>query len=83
METKSLTRTIPKPISKPSLASTFCRWLAATTHQEAYHDFIGFQVSKDLLDRTFQKTYGLTLKDLFRTLDLALGTYKKSRLLSG
>jgi hypothetical protein len=43
---------------------------------QAYHDFIGFQVSKDLLDRAFQQTYGLTLKDLFRTLDLALGTYR-------
>ena len=45
---------------------------------EAYHEFIGFQVSKDLLDRAFQKTYGLKLKDLFRTLDLALGTYRFS-----
>jgi hypothetical protein len=44
----------------------------------AYHDFIGFQVSKDLLDRAFQKTYGLKMKDLFRTLDLALGTYRFS-----
>lgn len=45
---------------------------------KAYHDFIGFQVSKDLLDRAFTKTYGLSLKDLFRTLDLALGTYRFS-----
>ncbi len=45
---------------------------------QAYHDFIGFQVSKDLLDRAFLKTYGLTLKDLFRTLDLSLGTYRFS-----
>ncbi len=45
---------------------------------KAYHDFIGFQVSKDLLDRAFQKTYGLRLKDLFHTLDLALGTYRFS-----
>ena len=45
---------------------------------KAYHDFIGFEVSKDLLDRAFQKTYGLKLKDLFRTLDLALGTYRFS-----
>jgi hypothetical protein len=44
----------------------------------AYHDFMGFQVSKDLLDRAFQKTYGLKMKDLFRTLDLALGTYRFS-----
>jgi hypothetical protein len=41
-----------------------------------YHDFIGFEVSKDLLDRAFQDTYGLKLKDLFSTLDLALGTYR-------
>jgi len=45
---------------------------------EAYHDFIGFNVSKDLLDRAFQETYGLKLKDLFGTLDLALGTYRFS-----
>src|SRR6202158_2268880 len=45
---------------------------------KAYHDFIGFEVSKDLLDRAFQDTYGLALKDLFLTLDLALGTYRFS-----
>jgi hypothetical protein len=45
---------------------------------QAYHDFIGFEVSKELLDRAFQQTYGLKLKDLFRTLDLALGTYRFS-----
>jgi hypothetical protein len=45
---------------------------------KAYHDFVGFEVSKDLLDRAFQKTYGLKLKDLFRTLDLALGSYRYS-----
>src|SRR5215469_2253559 len=43
---------------------------------QAYHDFIGFKVSKDLLDRAFQETYGLRLKDLFGTLDLALGSYR-------
>ncbi|MEN6509417.1 MAG: zinc dependent phospholipase C family protein, partial [Smithella sp.] len=45
---------------------------------KAYHDFIGFQVSKDLLDRAFQRTYGLRLEDVFRTLDLSLGTYRYS-----
>jgi hypothetical protein len=43
-----------------------------------YHDFIGFQVSKDVLNRAFYDTYALTLKDLFRTLDLSLGTYRFS-----
>jgi hypothetical protein len=45
---------------------------------KAYHDFIGFQVSKDLLDRAFLKTYGLQLKDVFSVLDLSLGTYRFS-----
>jgi len=43
---------------------------------EEYHDFIGFRVSKELLDRAFQDVYSLPLKDLFRDLDLALGTYR-------
>ena len=45
---------------------------------KAYHDFVGFDVSKDLLDKAFQQTYGLKLKDMFKTLDLALGTYRYS-----
>jgi hypothetical protein len=43
---------------------------------EAYHDFIGFKVSKELLERAFQDTYSLSLRDVFRDLDLALGTYR-------
>jgi len=45
---------------------------------EAYHDFIGFKVSKPLLERAFQETYGLELKDVFVNPDLAIGTYRRS-----
>jgi Zinc dependent phospholipase C len=45
---------------------------------EDYHDFIGFQVSKELLERAFRDTYGLELKDQFLSLDLALGTYRRT-----
>jgi hypothetical protein len=45
---------------------------------QAYHDFIGFYVSKELLDRALQKTYGLRLKDVFESVDLALGTYRRT-----
>lgn len=41
-----------------------------------YHDFIGFKVSEDLLEHAFRKTYGLEMKDLFFSLDLAIGTYR-------
>jgi hypothetical protein len=45
---------------------------------EDYHDFIGFKVSKDLLERAFQDTYSLELKKQFVSLDLALGTYRRT-----
>jgi Zinc dependent phospholipase C len=43
-----------------------------------YGDFIGFQVATPLLERAFQETYGLNLKDLFLSEDLAIGTYRRS-----
>ena len=42
----------------------------------AYHDFIGFKVSKPLLERAFNETYGLELHDVLLSEDLALGTYR-------
>ncbi len=41
-----------------------------------YRDRIGFQVSKPLLARAFQETYGLALDDVFADVDLAIGTYR-------
>jgi hypothetical protein len=45
---------------------------------DAYHDFIGFQVSKPLLERAFQETYGIELKAIFLNEGLAIGTYRRS-----
>jgi len=45
---------------------------------DAYHDFIGFQVSKPLLERAFEETYSLELKSVFSDFDLAVGTYRRS-----
>ncbi|MGH9351853.1 MAG: zinc dependent phospholipase C family protein [Terriglobia bacterium] len=42
-----------------------------------YTNFIGFEVSKPLLERAFQQTYGLNFKDLFLSEDLAIGTYRR------
>lgn len=42
-----------------------------------YNNFLGFQVSKSLLNRAFQQTYGLNLQDLFLSEDLAIGTYRR------
>jgi hypothetical protein len=43
---------------------------------QAYHDFIGFQVEKGVLERAFQDTYSIQLSDVFGDLDLALATYR-------
>ncbi len=43
---------------------------------DAYHAFIGFEVSKPVLERAFLKTYAVKLSDLFLGVDLALGTYR-------
>jgi len=45
---------------------------------DAYHDFIGFEVAKPLIERAFQRTYGLELEDVSGTFDLAIGTYRKT-----
>jgi len=45
---------------------------------DRYHDFIGFEVSKDLLDRAFLDTYGLNLSDVFGDTDLAIGTFRRA-----
>jgi Zinc dependent phospholipase C len=43
-----------------------------------FTDFIGFEVSKPLLERAFRDTYGLELSDVFADVDLAIGTYRFS-----
>jgi len=41
-----------------------------------YHDFIGFQVSEDLLERAFEDTYGIKLDELLHLDDLTIATYR-------
>ena len=41
-----------------------------------YHNFIGFEVSEPLLERTFPIVYGMPLKDVLPHEDLAIGTYR-------
>lgn len=43
---------------------------------DGYHDLIGFEVSQDLLDRAFEQTYGLQLKDVLKDEDKALNSYR-------
>jgi hypothetical protein len=43
---------------------------------KAYHDFIGFEVSKALLGRAFARTYSLDMSSVFFRVDLAIGSYR-------
>jgi Zinc dependent phospholipase C len=43
---------------------------------DSYHDFIGFEVSRELLDRAFCETYGLELKDVLLDESKALSAYR-------
>ena len=43
---------------------------------QQYHDFIGFQVSKSLLERAFPVVYGVELKDVLTHEDMAVGSYR-------
>ena len=45
---------------------------------DRYHDFIGFEISKPLLERAFQETYGLKLKDVLGDEDLAIGSFRRA-----
>ena len=43
---------------------------------ESYHDFIGFNLSEELLERSFSEVYTLELKDIVTNFDLAEGTFR-------
>jgi len=45
---------------------------------QAYHDFIGFRVSKELIEKAFSTTYGLDVNDLFGNFDRAVGSFRWS-----
>jgi len=43
-----------------------------------YHDFIGFDVSHELLSKTFREIYGMSLTELLRDYDTVIGTYRST-----
>lgn len=43
---------------------------------ESYHDFIGFEVSRPVLEQAFRETYGLELKDVLVNEDKVLNSYR-------
>jgi hypothetical protein len=44
---------------------------------DSYHDFIGFEVSRPVLDQAFREKYGIELKDVLVNEDKALNSYRR------
>src|ERR1700685_2053720 len=45
---------------------------------DRYHDFIGFEMEKPLMERAFLATYGIPLTDVMSNEDLAIGTFRRA-----
>jgi hypothetical protein len=45
---------------------------------DRYHDFIGFEISKPVLDRAFLDTYGVPLTVVISNEDMAIGTFRRA-----
>jgi hypothetical protein len=43
---------------------------------DAYHDFIGFEVAKPLMERAFRETYSIELKEIFSDFDSSVNSYR-------
>ena len=43
---------------------------------DSYHDFIGFEVSRPVLEQAFRETYGLELKDVLVSEDKVFNSYR-------
>jgi hypothetical protein len=55
--------------------------LEVTQHRyapDSYHEFIGFHVAAALLERAFQETYGLPLKEVLSDEDTVLNSYRRA-----
>lgn len=45
---------------------------------DRYHDLVGFEVAKPVLERAFQDTYGIPLSRVISNEDLAIGTFRRA-----
>jgi hypothetical protein len=45
---------------------------------ESFHDYIGFDISKELLERVIPEVYGLKFEDAFKNFGMAMGTFRFS-----
>lgn len=68
----------PKQHTQLEFAFDVTQVAAGRYRTEEYHHAIGFVVAKELLERAFQKTYGLPLSQVFFNTDMSIATFRFS-----
>ncbi|SHJ05664.1 Zinc dependent phospholipase C [Hymenobacter daecheongensis DSM 21074] len=66
----------PKQHTQLEFAFDVVQVAAGRYRTEDYHSYIGFQVSKPVLERAFEKTYGLKLGQVIVNVDLSISSYR-------
>ncbi|GAA4018147.1 hypothetical protein GCM10022408_34860 [Hymenobacter fastidiosus] len=66
----------PKQHTQLEFAFDVMQVAAGRYRTEDYHSHIGFEVSKPVLERAFEKTYGLKLGQVIANVDLSIGSYR-------
>ena len=68
----------PKQHNQLEFAFDVTQLAAGRYRTQEYHRVIGFEVAKELLERAFEKTYGLPLSKVFLNTDVSIGTFRFS-----
>ncbi|TPG72160.1 zinc dependent phospholipase C family protein [Hymenobacter nivis] len=66
----------PKQHNQLEFAFDVTQVAAGRYRTEDYHDAIGFEVAKEVLERAFEKTYGLPLSKVFFNTDVSIATFR-------
>lgn len=66
----------PKAHSRTELSFDVLQVARGNYVTQSYHNFIGFNIAKPLLERAFLKVYGQDLNDVFSDFNTALGTFR-------
>lgn len=66
----------PKQHNQLEFAFDVTQVAAGRYRTEDYHNAIGFEVAKELLERAFEKTYGLALGKVFLNTDVSIATFR-------
>lgn len=65
-----------KSHSRMELAFDVLQTARGNYASKAYHDYIGFNVSRKLVEKAFNRTYGLNVNHVFKNMSVAISTFR-------